>query len=235
MRIRSLRPEFWKGRRVRSLTPFARLLLLGLNNFCDDEGRAEWDEPIIKAQIFPTDRLNIGKLLNELVETGSIVKYGKSGHTYLCIPDWDQLQSPKNPYKSKLPSPMDEGVTVSPLMEKRGRSARPLLMDTLMDTLMDRKGQLSALFEKFWKAYPRKRSKGDAEKSFYKINPSTELVDIMIGKHKEATQTKDWQKEGGQYIPYPATWLNRKGWEDDYAYCGMTDLQRRIQQSKGTL
>jgi hypothetical protein len=32
-----------------------------------------------------------------------------------------------------------------------------------------------------------------------------------------ATRSEDWTKEGGQYIPYPATWLNAKGWEDEYS------------------
>jgi hypothetical protein len=33
---------------------------------------------------------------------------------------------------------------------------------------------------------------------------------------ERAKRSRDWIKESGQYIPYPATWLNAKGWEDDY-------------------
>ena len=25
----------------------------------------------------------------------------------------------------------------------------------------------------------------------------------------------EWLKDGGRYIPHPATWLNRGGWEDE--------------------
>ena len=25
----------------------------------------------------------------------------------------------------------------------------------------------------------------------------------------------DWQKDNGKYIPYPSTWLNSEGWEDE--------------------
>jgi hypothetical protein len=30
----------------------------------------------------------------------------------------------------------------------------------------------------------------------------------------------DWRKEGGRYIPHPATWLNRGGWEDEVLEVG---------------
>jgi len=28
-------------------------------------------------------------------------------------------------------------------------------------------------------------------------------------------QGRDWLKDGGQYIPHPATWLNSAGWMDE--------------------
>ena len=27
---------------------------------------------------------------------------------------------------------------------------------------------------------------------------------------------KEWKKDGGKYIPHPATWLRARGWEDEY-------------------
>jgi hypothetical protein len=38
----------------------------------------------------------------------------------------------------------------------------------------------------------------------------------MIDKIKQAKNSNEWIKENGQFIPYPATWLNAKGWEDEY-------------------
>lgn len=68
-------------------------------------------------------------------------------------------------------------------------------------------------FGEFWKAYPKKKAKGQAEKAWKKIDPSlfTEILDALEN-HK---MTKDWIKEEGKYIPYPASWLNAKRWEDD--------------------
>jgi len=73
------------------------------------------------------------------------------------------------------------------------------------------------IFEHFWKAYPRKKSKGQAEKAWAKIKPkpNEQLLASMIATIEQAKKSEDWLKEGGQFIPYPATWLNAKGWEDE--------------------
>lgn len=71
-------------------------------------------------------------------------------------------------------------------------------------------------FEAFWAAYPKKRSKGDAEKAWRKVSPSEGLRAVIMAKVREAKASESWSSEGGKYIPYPATWLNAKGWEDEY-------------------
>lgn len=71
-------------------------------------------------------------------------------------------------------------------------------------------------FERLWALYPKKRSKGEAEKAWHELKPDDALVENILFKVAQAMKSPDWQKDGGQYIPYPATWLRRKGWEDDY-------------------
>lgn len=72
-----------------------------------------------------------------------------------------------------------------------------------------------ALFDRFWAAYPRKASKGRAEKAFAKINPDEQLVGRMLAAIERAKTSEQWRKDGGQFIPHPATWLNDRGWEND--------------------
>lgn len=74
------------------------------------------------------------------------------------------------------------------------------------------------LFDEFWAQYPKKRSKGQAEKAWVKIQPQPDeqLVDRMIAAIERAKKSEEWRKENGRYIPYPATWLNAKGWEDEF-------------------
>jgi len=70
-------------------------------------------------------------------------------------------------------------------------------------------------FDKFWDAYPKKRSMGQAEKAWIKINPDDELLGVILSSLERWKRSKEWLKDGGQFIPYPSTWLNAKGWEDE--------------------
>lgn len=71
-------------------------------------------------------------------------------------------------------------------------------------------------FERFYPAYPRKKSKGDALKAWNALKPSPQLQDQIITALEKARESAEWQSEGGKYIPYPATWLRARGWEDEY-------------------
>lgn len=46
----------------------------------------------------------------------------------------------------------------------------------------------------------------------------------MIESIKRQKQTINWQKENGRYIPYPATWLNARGWENEIKSQEIADL-----------
>lgn len=70
-------------------------------------------------------------------------------------------------------------------------------------------------FAEFWAAYPRKKSKATAERAWAKIRPGKELQAEILAALEQAKQSREWQKEDGQYIPYPASWLNARGWEDE--------------------
>lgn len=84
------------------------------------------------------------------------------------------------------------------------------------------------LFELFWKVYPKKRDKGNAEKWFEKNRPSEELVSLMIKQVERFKDTEDWKKENGQFIPYPTTWLNGKMWEDEFET--ITEHEKRLER-----
>lgn len=69
-------------------------------------------------------------------------------------------------------------------------------------------------FEMFWAAFPRKIGKGDARAAWktFKCDANLEAILRAVGKARESA---DWQKDGGQFIPHPATWLRREGWSDE--------------------
>ena len=73
----------------------------------------------------------------------------------------------------------------------------------------------ASAFATFWDAYPKRKDKVKAKKAFEKINPSQELLQVMLSSIEKSKQSDDWKKSNGQYIPYPATWLNGHRWEDE--------------------
>lgn len=75
--------------------------------------------------------------------------------------------------------------------------------------------ELDMLFERFWKAYPKKRDKLRARKAWEKLAPDMELCRVMAAALEQQKLSNDWRKEGGAYIPNPSTWLNNRRWEDE--------------------
>lgn len=67
----------------------------------------------------------------------------------------------------------------------------------------------------FWEAYPRKVGKGAAEKAWDRIRPDEPLLERIVAALAVAIKSDQWQRNSGQFIPNPATWLNQRRWEDE--------------------
>lgn len=70
-------------------------------------------------------------------------------------------------------------------------------------------------FDLFWQAYPKKVGKGAAKKAWKKIKPSKSLLETILIAIKQQKDSDQWQKDKGQFIPMPSTWLNQERWEDE--------------------
>jgi hypothetical protein len=100
------------------------------------------------------------------------------------------------------------------------------LADGLRDACLETEGEKEAetkteapkspdLFDAFWSAYPKKKAKDDAKRAFDKRKPDAALLGRMLAAIKVQCTTVEWQKDKGQFIPYPASWLNDARWEDE--------------------
>ncbi len=89
-------------------------------------------------------------------------------------------------------------------------------------------------FNEFYSLYPKKVKKQDVKKWFQKNKPSNELFSSMMNSLEQFRASKDWQKDGGQFIPYPSTWLNQKRWEDEGIEQNkpMSALQRAFEEGR---
>lgn len=70
-------------------------------------------------------------------------------------------------------------------------------------------------FETFYAAYPKKVGKDAALKAFAKRKPDDQLVEQMVSAIERQKRSDAWLKDGGQFIPNPATWLNQGRWQDE--------------------
>ena len=67
-------------------------------------------------------------------------------------------------------------------------------------------------FAEFWKVYPRKVGKLAAGRAWKRLRPPLPKVLAALEAWRNSPE---WLKDGGRYIPHPATWLNRGGWDDE--------------------
>jgi hypothetical protein len=86
-------------------------------------------------------------------------------------------------------------------------------------------------FDRFWAAYPRKKSKPDAVKAFAKLAPDAALLETMLAAIEHQKTWDQWTRDRGQFIPYPATWLNGQQWLDEESAVQVPLLTPRGQQA----
>lgn len=70
-------------------------------------------------------------------------------------------------------------------------------------------------FETFWKAYPRKSGKDAAWKAWQKRRHEIPALPELAAILARQSHCEQWQRDGGQFIPHPATWLNQGRWQDE--------------------
>lgn len=102
---------------------------------------------------------------------------------------------------------------------KRGKSVDHKNQNQISESNKDFKDSSSNRdlmeFDIFWKVYPRRVGKGAARKAWIKaVKNGFGTGAIIAGVHR-SKKSFDWYKDGGQFIPYPATWLNQERWLDE--------------------
>jgi hypothetical protein len=69
-------------------------------------------------------------------------------------------------------------------------------------------------FAAFWAAYPRRVGKDAARKAFDRRRSDVTLEAVLAALELQKA-SQQWQRDGGRYVPHPATWLNQGRWQDE--------------------
>lgn len=101
-RIRTIKPEFWTSEQVLECSPMARLLFIGIWNFCDDAGNHVASLRTIKANVLPGDDIDsttIQGLLDELYANDLVDFYVVDNKRYLHVTGWHHQRIDRPTYK----------------------------------------------------------------------------------------------------------------------------------------
>ncbi|RJQ39527.1 MAG: hypothetical protein C4555_03200 [Dehalococcoidia bacterium] len=104
-RIRSIKPDFWTDEKIVELSPLARLLFIGMWNFVDDYGRAEYSPKRLKMQILPADTADISALIGEIQGKKLITVYQVDNKEYFAVSKFTKHQKFDKRAGSKIPPP----------------------------------------------------------------------------------------------------------------------------------
>lgn len=210
-RIRSIKPEFWTSEQILKCSASARLLFIGLWNFCDDFGRHPFSARQVKAEVFPSDSLSektVMKLLQELSSNGLISIYRAGNKDYFYVTGWHHQRIDK-PQPAKYPDPLAEDSEIAPgtfppdkiREDKKGK---------------DTKGN-DPNFEEFWKCYPTREGsnpKATALLSFKKAVDAGHDAQAIIAGARGYSAECDRGKIERKYVVHAVTWLNQSRWAD---------------------
>lgn len=136
-RIRSIKPEYWTSEQVMSCTRDARLLFIGMWNFCDDGGNHPASAMTLKAEVLPGDSVTavtVMQWVDELIEQGLLAEYEVDGKEYWHVTGWyhQRIDQPtlRHPAGDTV-TQGDAGDTASP--KRLGGKQRQLLLKKLRE------------------------------------------------------------------------------------------------------
>lgn len=133
--------------------------------------------------------------LQRLEETGEIMRKSTNKNTLITLVKYEEYQAvPTNERQTK-----DKRKTNLPIKERNKEVKNK---------------DIGQNFDHFWEQYPKKMSKEQARKTWNKLSLEHDLDLILEGL--ERAKKYDSRFRDKQYTPHASTWLNARGWEDNF-------------------
>ena len=154
--------------------------------------------PRTKRYIKPTEKaLSLWKKpsIEETNDRRNLLENKTSSTIEETFPNYRRNLLPKNTENTK-----NTPICANPHLRKRASSQQD---------------KTETMFSEFWQAYPKKRDKARARKSFFKIKNLPDVFPQLMKGLEQQKLSADWKKDGGKYIQLPSTWLNGERWEDE--------------------
>lgn len=215
--------QITKALALRGVSQGAKLLLIVLANYADEDGECWPSQKRLAEDTSMTDR-GVRKLLSGLVLSGLITRRprsrrdGSRGTDIITLHldgPYQRNDDPPEPKsakrKSAEPRSVITGTTVQILAEP---GSGLTTFEPSLEPSSEPSHKRARDFERFWQAYPEKKGKRAAEAAFAKaIKRGT--IDQMLWAIDDAKANSRKWLEG--FIPNPTTWLNQDRWKDEHS------------------
>lgn len=237
---RFLRPGIRTSQRWNAVSHAACRLYVSILTQVDDYGRYDGRNSILWSEAFaiwneqnPDQEVTSQEsaaLCLQLAAANLVMFYELNGRRYVQITQWNERA--RGP--SKWPDPKLSQVVESQAPQRTAANRSEPQRDDVLPlpnpaslaivpspshrpettSLAHLDGERESDFEKFWKAYPKKKKKDDALKVFNRKKSKMPSIEKVIFAIQIQKKSNDWTRDEGQFIPYPASWLNGGSWDD---------------------
>lgn len=214
----------------KSLTSNAKLLYGEITALCNQKGFC-WASNLYFAQLYEVNERSIQRWINSLKDSGYIiVDYHTLTDTNFidgrCISIVENRYDKNVASMTKMSSGGDKNVASK--HDKNVTINNTSTNNTFNNTLKENTKRKSVVenvslglefdplkkFESFWKTYPRKTAKKEAEKEFVKVCKTQDTYnDIMKALTTQIVMNKWTAKD--KYCPHARTWLHQERWKDE--------------------
>lgn len=129
-RIRTIKPEFWTSEQIVECSPNARLLFIGMWNFCDDGGNHPASIKSLKMQVFPGDDFSTDQIqgwVEEIIKNRLLVTYeGSDGKQYWHVTGWhhQKIDRPSFKYPKFDEHSTNDRRTPPPGKDSKGKDSK---------------------------------------------------------------------------------------------------------------
>ena len=198
----------------KTLTPNAKLLYGEITALCNEKGFC-WANNEYFSELYGVSKTSISKWISSLIERGylqSEIIYKEGSKEILNR----YLRIVKDPIEEKLNTPIEEKL------KDNNTYFNNTMNNTYEYTYMyegvekaEPVKDYEEKFNIFYKAYPKKVAKTKVLSWFKSNKPKDDLFELMMKQLEVFKKSYNWNKDNGQYIPNPTTWLNQKRWEDE--------------------
>ena len=197
--------EVWRT----NLPTTEKMVLLVIADHGNDEGVEAWPSQATIATKASISIRTVQRCVNNLVKAGYLKMEKHAGGSITCRED----RRPHR-YTINLNKVRGDNMTGRKRGDTSDHNGATIATDTgrqLRPKNHTNDSPLETPFEEFWKIYPRKVAKAEAQKAWAKAVKKTPAEVILLGAKRYA----DDPYRQLVYTAHPATWINQERWGDD--------------------